>query len=60
MEDALQLETPNEFTSFPHVPYPIQLDLMRAVYSAIEGRKIAIMESPTGTVRCTERCRQLD
>jgi chromosome transmission fidelity protein 1 len=36
-----------------HFPYPkaysIQLDLMRAVYTAIEDGKVGIFESPTGT-----------
>jgi len=50
LDDSLRLETPNEFASFPYTPYPIQLELMKALYSAIEGRKVAIMESPTGTV----------
>ena len=30
-------------------PYKIQEDLMRAIYTAIEDRKIGIFESPTGT-----------
>lgn len=36
-----------------HFPYPkaysIQLDLMRAVFTAIEDEKVGIFESPTGT-----------
>lgn len=51
MDNTLRLETPNDFPSFPFKPYSIQLDLMKALYSAIEGRKVAVMESPTGTVR---------
>jgi chromosome transmission fidelity protein 1 len=51
MDETLRLETPSEFTSFPYTPYSIQLDLMKSLYAAIEGRKVAIMESPTGTVR---------
>jgi len=50
MNESLRLETPEEFTSFPYAPYSIQLDLMKALYTAIESRKVAIMESPTGTV----------
>ena len=30
-------------------PYKIQEDLMKAIYKAIEHRKIGIFESPTGT-----------
>jgi len=33
----------------PYIPYPIQLDLMRALYSCIDDGKIGIFESPTGT-----------
>lgn len=33
----------------PYTPYPIQNEFMHAVYDAIEGRKIGIFESPTGT-----------
>lgn len=48
---SLTLPTPDSFPIFPYPePYNIQLDLMRHLYAAIEGRKIAIVESPTGTV----------
>lgn len=30
--------------------YPIQIDLMRSVFRAIEERKVGVFESPTGTV----------
>ncbi|TBU40126.1 DNA repair helicase [Dichomitus squalens] len=46
---SLKLSTPTHFPAFPFKPYDIQLDLMRQVFSAIEDKKVAIMESPTGT-----------
>ncbi|KZS97147.1 DNA repair helicase [Sistotremastrum niveocremeum HHB9708] len=49
MAASLRLETPSEFPSFPFTPYDIQLDLMKALYCAIEERKVAVIESPTGT-----------
>lgn len=53
MEEApgsLTLVTPDTFDAFPYeTPYPIQLDLMATLYSAIEARSLAIIESPTGT-----------
>ncbi|WBW72840.1 ATP-dependent DNA helicase Chl1 [Schizosaccharomyces osmophilus] len=33
----------------PYKPYSIQLEFMRALYNAIENKKIGIFESPTGT-----------
>lgn len=48
---ALKLSTPDRFSAFPFEPYDIQLVLMRQVFSSIEDKQIAIMESPTGTVR---------
>ncbi|PVF94648.1 DNA repair helicase [Serendipita vermifera] len=47
---ALTLPTPEEFNIFPYdPPYSIQRDLMRHLFTAIEGEQFAIMESPTGT-----------
>ncbi|TFY61352.1 hypothetical protein EVJ58_g4561 [Rhodofomes roseus] len=46
---ALKLNTPTSFPAFPFEPYGIQLDLMQHLYSAIEDRKVTIIESPTGT-----------
>lgn len=49
--EVLNLPTPIRFPAFPYdPPYPIQVDLMRCLYSAVEERKVAIVESPTGTV----------
>ena len=46
----LSLPTPDAFPMFPYVtPYNIQLQFMRHVFMAIEARKFAILESPTGT-----------
>jgi chromosome transmission fidelity protein 1 len=47
---ALSLTPPDVFAAFPYSsPYPIQVDLMRHLYSAIEHKKVSIVESPTGT-----------
>jgi chromosome transmission fidelity protein 1 len=50
MADSLHLPTPDSFSAFPFQPYDIQLELMKNLYTALEGRKVAILESPTGTV----------
>jgi chromosome transmission fidelity protein 1 len=48
----LELPVPHEFPAFPfNPPYEIQVELMKHLYSAIEDRKVTIVESPTGTVR---------
>jgi hypothetical protein len=49
------LPTPASFP-FPFKPYPIQEALMRQVYEALEGGKVAVLESPTGTVGAPPRC----
>ncbi|KAH8103600.1 DNA repair helicase [Cristinia sonorae] len=49
MATGLKLATPSSFPAFPFLPYDIQLNLMQHLYSAIEERKITIVESPTGT-----------
>ncbi|KAG7088245.1 hypothetical protein E1B28_012259 [Marasmius oreades] len=47
---SLALSTPDDFPAFPYSPpYPIQADMMRHLYTAIEKRQVAIVESPTGT-----------
>ncbi|KAJ3553369.1 hypothetical protein NM688_g3650 [Phlebia brevispora] len=46
---TLKLCTPTEFAAFPFLPYEIQLQLMQHLYAAIEDKKVAIVESPTGT-----------
>ena len=35
--------------SFPYAAYPIQNDLMRAIYTCIKTRRVGVFESPTGT-----------
>lgn len=42
------IPTPDQF-DFPYVPYQIQEQFMRALFSVIENKKIGIFESPTGT-----------
>ena len=50
MEDLEKshLSAPNTF-EFPFTPYKIQQDFMASLYDAIENRKLAVFESPTGT-----------
>ncbi|KAJ7366620.1 helicase C-terminal domain-containing protein [Mycena albidolilacea] len=49
-EISLSLPTPTQFPAFPYSPpYPIQVDLMRHLYTSIEQKKVTIVESPTGT-----------
>ena len=53
---ALNLATPQLFPKFPYdVPYDIQVSLMAHVYESIEQGKVAIVESPTGTVGSRDR-----
>ncbi|CAE6485365.1 unnamed protein product [Rhizoctonia solani] len=49
MTDSLHLPTPENFPAFPFQPYGIQLELMKSLYTALEDRKVAVLESPTGT-----------
>ena len=44
-----KLLVPDEFP-FPYEAYKIQKDLMKQVYMSLDGGKLAILESPTGTV----------
>ncbi|TFK48655.1 DNA repair helicase [Heliocybe sulcata] len=47
---SLPLHPPDNFDAFPYdTPYSIQKDLMRHVYESIEGKKVSVVESPTGT-----------
>ena len=43
------METPSKF-QFPFEPYDIQVQFMQNLYTALEGGKLGIFESPTGTV----------
>ncbi|KAG8888096.1 ATP-dependent DNA helicase chl1, partial [Tulasnella sp. 403] len=46
----LELSTPESFPVFPYdPPYSIQLELMKHLYASLESRKVAVLESPTGT-----------
>ncbi|EUC60281.1 ATP-dependent DNA helicase CHL1, partial [Rhizoctonia solani AG-3 Rhs1AP] len=49
MSNPLHLPTPDSFPAFPFQPYGIQLELMKSLYAALEDRKVAVLESPTGT-----------
>lgn len=42
-------KTDRDFSAFPHRPYPIQTAFMQALYSALDERRLALFESPTGT-----------
>ena len=54
----LSLPTPDAFPMFPYAtPYNIQLQLIRHLFMAIEGRKFAIVESPTGTASTRDTTR---
>ncbi|KAH9889576.1 uncharacterized protein BXZ73DRAFT_86028, partial [Epithele typhae] len=57
---ALKIQTPESFSAFPFTPYDIQLQLMRHVFSSIEDKKIALMESPTGTQTMDRKRRELE
>ena len=51
MDSSISLSTPDTFPIFPYDnPYDIQLNLMQYLYSAIEDKAVAVVESPTGTV----------
>ena len=43
------LEINGVTVEFPHIPYPCQLTYMTRVIECLEGRKYALLESPTGT-----------
>ncbi|XP_014244230.1 ATP-dependent DNA helicase DDX11 isoform X1 [Cimex lectularius] len=49
LESCTQVLEPKDDFRFPFHPYQIQKDFMSNLYKAIEGRKLAIFESPTGT-----------
>lgn len=39
---------------FPFQPYSIQQDLMSHLYGALAAGQISVVESPTGTVSCSD------
>ena len=42
--------------AFPYAAaYPMQIDLMRAIFRAIEAAQVGVFESPTGTVSAGRR-----
>ena len=47
-DDTRVLEPPDEF-KFPFPPYDIQTQFMRNIFQCLEGGKLGIFESPTGT-----------
>lgn len=44
-----ELSNQNRHFHFPFIPYDIQSEFMRSLYSVINENKIGIFESPTGT-----------
>ena len=48
-EKEKSCSSPESFP-FPFQPYSIQEDFMKNLYTALDGGKIGIFESPTGTV----------
>lgn len=53
-----KLISPDNFP-FPFSPYSIQRDFMKNLYECLEGRKLGIFESPTGTVSTLKGCLML-
>lgn len=51
-EESKESISPDSFP-FPFPPYGIQERFMRQLYLTLEGGKIGIFESPTGTVYLT-------
>ncbi len=45
---------PRSFPAFPHEPYNIQLDFMRALYDTIDAGGIGLFESATGECICSD------
>ena len=51
MAEVAAATEPRSFPAFPHEPYGIQLDFMRALYDTIDAGGIGLFESPTGAVQ---------
>lgn len=47
-----QYQEPGYF-QFPFIPYEIQVEFMKELYSVLEKGGVGIFESPTGTVSCS-------
>ncbi|KAL3899854.1 MAG: hypothetical protein SGCHY_001748 [Lobulomycetales sp.] len=43
------MSTSRAFPEFPFEPYDIQVEFMQSLFDALEGGKVAVFESPTGT-----------
>ena len=48
------MSEPRTFPAFPHEPYSIQLDFMRALYDTVDAGGIGLFESPTGALLSTQ------
>jgi len=50
LTEESRIDPPEGDFGFPFTPYDIQRDFMKALFTALEGKKLGIFESPTGTV----------
>lgn len=54
----MNLGAGTDFDGFPFPPYPIQQDLMEALYSLLQKGGIGLFESPTGKCARTKKYTQ--